>query len=304
MTNEGKLFTVTVFEGTEDEVNAQWLQNRLQGVGGSDVGAIMGISPWRSPLEVWLEKTGREEAPDLSGNERIQMGVELEPVVMEMYRRRHPDRDVRPVNASLRSVARPWAQASLDGMVTDPVLGTGIFEAKTSSRMSEWQDGVPAHYLAQVMHYMSVTGWPFADVTALIGDHGIHYAEIRVMRDPDDIAAVDKAVDEFWQEFVLKDRMPTLVTALDSESRALHEMYKDVRGDLSPSEGEAAFDLLASEYRLVQDEVNALTKKKKTLSNGLKRVVGEYKGVLSDDYVVTWVRSPERDSGVRVKVRS
>ena len=304
MLNEGKLYTVTVFEGTEDEVNAQWLKNRRDGVGGSDVGAIMGISPWRSPLEVWLEKTGREEAPDLSGNEAVQMGVELEPVVLGMYRRRNPDMQAEPVKASLRSIARPWAQASLDGMVTDPVLGPGVLEIKTASRMSEWEDGVPAHYLAQVTHYLSVTGWAFADVVALIGDHGLHYKQYRIMRNPDDIAAVDRAVDEFWQEFVLKDRMPTLVTALDSESRALHEMYKDVRGDLSPSEGEAAFDLLASEYRLVQDEVNALTKKKKTLSNGLKRVVGEYKGVLSDDYVVTWVRSPERDSGVRVKVRS
>lgn len=294
---EGTLFTLTRCEDDEG-----WLEQRKRGIGGSDVAAIMGLSPWKSPMEVWLEKTGRAEAPDLSGKEAVAMGTELEGDVMEMYRRRHPTSRVQRVNAVLSSVFRPWAQASLDGIVRDPELGWGVLEIKTGSRDSEWADGVPLHYLTQVTHYLSVTGYPFADVAALIGDFGLHYHEYRVMRDEADIQAVVEAVDEFWADCVEKDAIPPYVSALPSEGKALYELYKRADGEMSPEDGMRAEELAERVLKL-SEGLEAARKQKQRATNELKRLVNEHRGIITPSYVITWSRSESRDGGIRVKLR-
>jgi len=292
---EGTLFTLTRCAD-----NDGWLEARKRGIGGSDVAAVMGISPWKSPLEVWLEKTGRADAPDLSDRESVAMGTELESVVLDMYRRRHPDHAAQRVNAILTSTVRPWAQASLDGIVKDPELGWGVLEIKTGSKESEWADGVPLHYLTQVTHYLSVTGYKFADVAALIGDFGLHYHEYRVMRDEEDLKAVVERVDEFWADYVEKDKMPPYVTALPSEGKALYELYKHSDGEMEPSDAEMT-EWLAAHVLEANEQEQEIRQRKTEWTNQLKRLVNEHKGIITPDHVITWVRSEKRDSGIRVK---
>ena len=282
--------------------NDGWLEQRKRGVGGSDVAAIMGLSPWKSPIEVWLEKTGRAESPDLSDRESVAMGTELEGDVLEMYRRRHPKSRVQRVNAILVDSIRPWAQASLDGIVRDPELGWGVLEIKTGSRESEWADGVPLHYLTQVTHYLSVTGYPFADVAALIGDYGLHYHEYRVMRDEDDLQSVVESVDEFWADCVEKDAMPPYVSALPSEGKALSEIYKRSDGEMEPDDS-ARTEELADQLVATTSVIKAATADKQRITNELKRLIGEHKGIITPDHVVTWSRTEKRDMGIRVKTK-
>lgn len=297
ISGEGSKFTLT--RCADD---AGWLEQRKKGIGGSDVAAIMGISPWKSPLEVWLEKTGRADAPDLSDKEAVAMGTELEGVVLDMYRRRHPDYAAQRVNAILTSTIRPWAQASLDAIVRDPELGWGVLEIKTGSRESEWAEGVPLHYLTQVTHYLSVTGYPFADVAALIGDYGLHYHEYRVMCDDEDLRAVVESVDEFWADCVEKDRMPPYVTALPSEGKALHELYKRADGEMEPSDAMRTEEL-AERVLDITAKVAEATSDKTRATNELKRLVSEHKGIITPNYIITWVRNDKRDMGIRVKAR-
>lgn len=298
LANENRLFTAMRLQG---DVGEGWLELRRQGVGGSDVAAIMGYSPWVSTVEVWMDKTGLRPHQDISGRESVAMGTELEDTVFHMYKRRHPDRRPRKSNAVLRSVARPWAQASLDGVTHDPESGWGVLEIKTGSKDSEWSEGVPLHYLCQVCHYMSVTGYGYADVVALIGDHGLHYHEYRVTRDDDDIAMVESMVDSFWNDFVVPGVMPANVSALPSEGKALWELYRSADEDM-PEEGEEA-ESLAAEMADIGARSKELASRKAECSNRLKRLVGEHKGILTQGHVVTWVRSDKRDMGIRVKER-
>lgn len=284
------------------EDNDGWLEQRKHGIGGSDVAAIMGLSPWKSPLEVWLEKTGRASAPDLSEKEAVAMGVELEDDVLDMYRRRHPGSRTQRVNAILTSNVRPWAQASLDGITHDPELGWGVLEIKTGSKESEWAEGVPLHYLTQVTHYLSVTGYAFADVAALIGDFGLHYHEYRVMRDEDDLQSVVESIDEFWADYVEKDAMPPHITALPSEGKALYEIYKRSDGEMEPDDAARTEWLASMLSDILQHERDAKARKAE-YTNELKRLVGEHKGIITPDHVITWVRSEKRDSGIRIKER-
>ena len=294
---EGIKFTTKTCN-TDDE----WLEERKCGIGGSDVAALMGFSPWKAPVEVWMEKTNRMDSPDLSDKESVRMGTELEYVVLEMYKRRHPECSVRRVNAILQSIERPWAQASLDAIVYDPDLGWGILEIKTGSKESDWREGVPLHYQTQVGHYMSVSGYAFADVAALIGDFGLHYHEYRLMRDEDDIAAINEDVDVFWQDHVLNNTIPPNISNLESESKALSELYKKSDGEMSIEDAEQAEGLAKRYAQLSEIEHNAKSEKQ-GISNELKRLVGEHKGIMGDEYIVTHVRT-SRGGYIKVRQRS
>ena len=78
-------YTQVRFDGSPDEVNAKWERARRGGIGGSDVAAIMGISKYRSPYEVWLEKTGRVEPKDISGKQAVEWGNRLEDTVARKF---------------------------------------------------------------------------------------------------------------------------------------------------------------------------------------------------------------------------
>ena len=62
-----------------------WEKLRMQGIGGSDVAVIMGYNPWKKPYELYCEKVGLIEPEDLSDNEAVEWGVELEPIVAKKF---------------------------------------------------------------------------------------------------------------------------------------------------------------------------------------------------------------------------
>lgn len=284
--NENKLFTLLRFSGTPGEINKQWLQERQNGVGGSDVAAIMGLSPWKAPYTLWAEKTGRVKPEDISGKEAVAMGTELESDVVAMYKRRNPEARVQVVNAIAQSIKRPWARASVDGLTSDPKLGVGVLEIKTGGSEKAWEHGVPLYYQTQVQHYLSVTGYAFADVAALVGDHGLHYHQIRIMRDAEDIAAIDEAVDVFWLDCVKGDKVPLAVAA---DAKAVAEVGYPGTDELMPRVPRDLADRILM-YEEAQEEAKAAKARADDLATGIKAALGQYKGCVTDTHKVTLSR--------------
>lgn len=271
---------------TDDE----WREARKDGVGGSDVAAVMGISPWKSPLEVWLEKTGRAEPPDLSGKESVEWGTRLEPLIADKFAEAHPELTVLRKNCTMVSRARPWALANIDRELRGPE-GRGVLEVKTAGLRSadSWVFGPPGHYLAQVQHYLSVTGWGYAWVAVLIG--GQEYREYRIERDEADIGAIDEAVDGFWNGFVVPGVMPKM-TGRGSEPEALLGMHPD------PSDGyvpfmDADFPLFGERVS-VGIEIKALEARRRRLDSEIKALIGDARGAETESVRCTWVRSKSR----------
>lgn len=267
--------------------DADWLAQRTKGVGGSDVAAIMGLSPWRTPMQVWAEKTGRAEPEDLSGKPYVTFGVTMEPVIGKWYADHHPERKVRRVNAICQSIARPWAQASLDYEVRDGNRW-GVLEIKTARTASDWQSGVPAYYLTQVTHYLSVTGRPFADVAVFFRDT-CEYATYRIERDEEDVSAVDQAVDTFWHDYVEAGVMPVLA-GTSGEAATLTSMY-------GLPDGEIGYTLDPEVVQAISDYQEAAAREKEArevktaASTKLAAQIGNRKGLETDVARVTWVRS-------------
>lgn len=276
------------FTGTPEEINAQWVEARKNGIGGSDVASIMGLNKYSSPLNVWLIKTGREESPDLSDNQAVEWGNRLEDVVADKFADEHPELQVRRRNATMVSIKRPWAFANIDRWVTDGKGNVGILEVKTVGmrRAADWDSGVPLYYLTQVMHYMSVTGYQYAWVAVLIG--GQEFREYYIERDEQDIQAIDDAVDTFWRDFVETDTAPALI-GNDPEANALLSQHSDPSTEFIAMLDEDVSML--DELQEIKDQMDDLKRRKTLIENQIKDLIGDNKGIETETKRVTWVRS-------------
>lgn len=166
--------------------------NRLTGIGASDAAPVLGVSKWRSPLDIYLEKRG--EAPPIEETEPMRWGKILEPVVLAEFRRRgFPIITELPM---LRSEAHPFMIAHLDAG-----LDTAVVEAKTARSAEGWgEDGsseAPADYVVQAHHQMIVTDLRLAFLPVLIG--GSDFRVIKLPFDDELGAMIIDAEADMWR---------------------------------------------------------------------------------------------------------
>lgn len=199
-----------------------WRKDRYKGIGGSDMSVVLGISKFKTPYQLWLEKTKKKAPEDISGKWAVVKGNALENTLRQRFRRIHPEWQITDgTDRVLIRDDKPFMRASIDGAIHDPATGEwGVLEIKTagSRRYGDWHDEdgdlkVPDYYIAQVTYYLAVTGWKWGIVYADLSD-GSDPVELRVERDEDDIRAVERAAEEFWG-FVATDTMPELKSQSD-----------------------------------------------------------------------------------------
>lgn len=168
----------------------EWLKARLNGIGGSDAAAAIGMSPFKSNLELWEEKTGRRKADDISDNPRVKYGKEAEKYLRELFKLDFPEYmvDYDEFGMISNDPEFPFAFATLDGELTEHItVRKGILEIKTceimrSSQWAEWNDQIPQHYYIQVLHQFLATGYSYAIVKAQLkyaDRNGVKQAAIR-----------------------------------------------------------------------------------------------------------------------------
>ena len=208
---------------------AAWLAERKTGIGGSDVAAIIGVSPYKTAVDVFLDKTG--QTPDWEGNEATYWGNVLEDVVAQEYTKRSGAK-VQRLNKMLRHPQHEFALANVDRFVVSDgtrvrlnsagqVEGaSGLLECKTASayKADAWKDGdddaVPTEYVAQVMWYLGVTGLKWADVACLVG--GQRYVCKRIKHDAAVIDALFDRCGAFWRDHILTGKAPEPTTGDDA----------------------------------------------------------------------------------------
>lgn len=203
-----------------------WLEHRKKYIGGSDASSIVGCNPWRSNVELWLEKTGQVIPEDISSKPYVQFGIGAEPVIRELFKLSYPQYKMEYVeNWSHVNDSIPWAAASLDGELTEIATGRkGIWECKTSEIVSsmskeKWSGRIPDNYYAQLIHYLMVReDCEFAHLTALLTwkfqDQEI-YQQLRNYRIEraeveEDIEILKEAEMKFWKQ-VQERKKPNLI---------------------------------------------------------------------------------------------
>lgn len=281
--------------------NQAWLDARRLGIGGSDVAAIIGVSPWASPSEIWLEKTGRGLADSLDNNPTVQFGNMMEQHIGDWFHDTHPNILVRRLNAICQKLDKPHAQASLDFECKDENGVWGILEIKTARSQAMWNDGVPAYYMTQVQHYMYVTNRPYAWFAVFFRDScqfGAYYVE----RDDAYIDVIEAAVDKFWEDNVIENVPPEKIVGTTNEAKALMKIVGMPTGSHFKKRTDPQTADLIERYKDAVARAKAADDDKTKYGNQLRTLIGSDKGVMTDTERITWTRS-ERTTLDSKKVR-
>jgi putative phage-type endonuclease len=189
-------------------LTTEQLEARKAGIGGSDVASIVGISPWKSKHQLYLEKRGEIEEEVLD-SEIIHFGNVLEDVVAQEYARRN-DVKVQRRNDMIKHEKYPWMLANIDRKVVGRKKG---LECKTADKFTrgKWgedgSDDVPDHYRTQSEHYMIVTGLPEWDLAVLIG--GNEYRQYHLQQDKELSEMIIEQEAIFWD--AVKKGIPPLM---------------------------------------------------------------------------------------------
>jgi putative phage-type endonuclease len=278
---------------TQDLNREEWLTVRKGGIGSSDAASAVGLNPYKSQLELWMEKTGRDaNLPKVDPKDQsspMYWGTLLESIVAAHYTMRSGHK-VRRINAVLQHPTEPWMLANLDR----EVLGTPevqILECKTAGINGArlWKEGVPEYVQLQVMHQLAVTGKQTADVAVLICGQELQIH--RIERDEGMIAKLVELERQFWQ-YVETDTPPP-ADGSDSADVALRCLYPKDNGstlDLSQDlEMSAAFsDLLAVRQMLTQN-----TDLESQLKQRIQQRLGDATKAVFETGDVTWKRSKD-----------
>lgn len=210
---------------TADLSRDDWLAVRRTGIGGSDAAAAVGLSPYVSSIELWLDKTGRAEGmprPDPADTTSpTYWGTLLEPIVAAVYTQQTGNK-VRKVNAVLRHPSIPWMLANIDREIVGS-RDVQILECKTAGEFGArlWREGVPEYVQIQVQHQLAVTGKTAAHVAVLLCGQSLEVH--RIERDDALIGRLIELEARFWR--LVESDTPPPADGSESADRALRNLY-------------------------------------------------------------------------------
>ncbi len=273
-----------------------WLDFRKTGIGGSDAAAAVGLNPYKSQLELWMEKTQRDgnlpkDDPNDDGTP-LFWGTLLEPIVAALYTKRTGNR-VRKVNAVLQHPEHAWMLANLDREVVG-AADVQILECKTAGLNGArlWRDGVPEYVQLQVMHQLAVTGKQAADVAVLIcgQDLQVH----RIERDETMIRQLVDLEQRFW-DLVQRDEQPP-ADGSDSADQALRALYPQDLGHTLELSSDFEMASAFSDLLAVRQQLGSLGEQEAKLKQRIQQRMGDATRAVFETGEISWKRSKDSTS--------
>ncbi|MFF4738803.1 YqaJ viral recombinase family protein [Streptomyces sp. NPDC001262] len=269
---------------------AEWLAVRRTGIGGSEVAAVLGMSRYTSPYEVYLDKRGelpldRPQPAVLA--EAAFWGQTHEPTIARVFAER-TGLGVIEGPGTLAHVERRWMLANVDRYVLTPGESTpsSLLEIKTRSayQLDEWLRGIPDGPALQTHWYLAVTGYQHAHVAALLG--GNRLLVHRVERDEQLVEHLVELVGRFWQGVL--DGTPPPIDGSAATEDLLGHLY-DVRTDaVTVADPDDVLPLL-DRRRELHERVARAESELRELDNRLKAVAGEAEVVkVRGEAAFTW----------------
>lgn len=217
--------------GSHEPNTPGWDALRARGIGGSEVAAIVGLSPWESRFSLFHRKRGRIGKQAV--NRGMDWGTRLEPIICDRFAE---SRDMLDVIAggTYAHHERPWQLGNPDRLLWDDEHGhVGLLEAKTASAFDahEWGKSgtaeIPPYYRCQVLWYLDVLELPTAHLAVLIG--GSDYREYEIAYAADEAEWLRDQAETFWAEVI--DGTDPPIDGHDATYRAVREMHPDINGD-------------------------------------------------------------------------
>ena len=216
-------------KGNSEMNREQWLKAREKGIGSSDVAAVLGLSPYKTNVELWEEKTGLRKPKDISDVEYVLNGTHSEDPLRKLFAIDYPELEVlHEGNELIIHPEYSFIRCSPDGRLIEKETGRkGFLEIKRCEIASgkaylKWKDGaIPDYYYTQTLQYfLADPEMQFGYLRAYLIRHmadGSIFREIRDYKIADTREEVEGDLEyllpkeiEFWQ-CVTERRRPALI---------------------------------------------------------------------------------------------
>lgn len=272
---------------TKNITREEWLQLRKQGIGGSDAGAVCGLNPYISAMDVFLEKTakGLVEQKD---NESMREGRDLEDYVAKRFCE-ETGYKVRRSHATYMNEAYPFMIADVDRLLVGKENGLVGLECKTASPYSadKWKDGkIPAYYLAQCYHYMAVLNAKAWYLAVLI--YGKEFKYIRIERNEETIQNLIKIEECFWNAHVI----PRIMPDPDGSNAADSFISRQYQNSIPESKVSLhGFDEKLKRREEIAALIEELDTEKKKIEQEVKLYMKDAEVAENENFLVSWKNS-------------
>lgn len=261
-------------------LTAEQLEGRK--LGGSMAAAAIGLNPYCTPLELWMEIRGEKERQE---NRAMRYGSFIERFIRSEFVL-ETGLPVEEHGGNIVSEVYPWATANIDGVVTMPDGRRGLFEAKGPRWAGDsWgpsgSDEFPVWYLVQCQHYLAVTGVEVCMGAAFIGG-----ADLRIYEIPRDDGMIERIMERersFW-DCVEQGREPEVISAADCLRKwPKHEPGKEVDLDSMLAEERAPILEAVREERAVAAQIKSLEKQREAHQLVIRAAFGDAEAMVYGD---------------------
>lgn len=257
----------------------EWLKYRKRGIGGSDAGAVCGLNPYRTAIQVYYDKTSDEI--ETFDNEAMRQRREFEEYVARRFCEA-AGKKVRKANAMYYDEKIPFMVADVDRMIVGEKAG---LECQTiSPYMADlWKDGnIPVSYQIQCYHYMSVCDADAWYIAVLI--YGKEFKYYRIERDEEVIGNLIRIEREFWNDHVAKRILPDPDGSKIADA-VIAERFKVSRNITISLTG---FDERLKRRAELISVIDRMEQEKRQIDQELKMYLGDAEVVESENYKVSW----------------
>lgn len=257
----------------------EWLRYRKRGLGGSDAGAVCGLNPYRTAMQVYQDKT-TDNIEDID-NEAMRQGREFEDYVARRFTEA-TGKKVRRANFMYYDEEHPFMLADVDRMIVGENAG---LECKTASpyMAEKWADGkIPMSYQIQCLHYMSVCKADAWYIAVLI--YGREFKYYKIERDEEMLADLIQIEKDFWENHVLKKVLPKPDGSELADS-VIAEYFKKSREETVALTG---FDEKLNRRQELSEMIESMGTEKRQIEQELKLFMGEAELAESGQYRISW----------------
>ena len=279
-----KYLEAKIIADTKDMPKEEWLKHRQAGIGGSDASCIAGLNHWKSSIQLYMDK--KEEDPQEVKSLRMELGNRLEGLVAELFTE-ETGLKVRNVNGILKNDKYPYALANIDRAI---VGEKAFLECKTTNSyaLKEWEEGVPAHYEIQCLHYMAITGATHCYIAALIGNSDFIWHKIE--RDEETIDYLMQIEKDFWENNIEKDVVP-MPDGSDAYSEYLKKKYDKSNGQVIELHLLENGVNKLNRYDEIVADIKALESEKKLIEQEIQFHMEDFEVATVGDRKITWKTS-------------
>lgn len=267
-----------VLTPTDQLTREEWLAFRRRGIGGSDAAAVLGISPFRTGVDLYYDKLGLPVAESEENWMAMEMGNLLEDLVARIFAKK-TGLKVTPMKMMFQHPDHPWMLADLDRLVMFPDGSTAILEIKTTNynARDKWEyDGrpiVPPYYEAQGRHYMAVMDLDRVYYCCLYGNYEDEVIIRHIDRDMAYESELIALEEDFWLNHIQKKVPPPYIEddgalILESLRRCLGPSHED----MAPVAFTPAQSARVLRYQELKEEKGRLNAGVKKLDDEMERL--------------------------------